>query len=157
MLAVAASQQRRVMAAAANDGEDVIITSAPQALSRRLYNRATGYRMKNIVLFLSLFLIAPSAAVAAPPQHGIHTGGRDVTVERMQKDLAKKRNEERQAQLKKDTDQLLQLSTELKKQVDRSNEYVLSLDVIKTAEKIEKLAKSVREKMKADAYNPAIQ
>jgi hypothetical protein len=72
--------------------------------------------------------------------------------ERMQRDAAKRWNQERQAKLKADTDKLFRLSTELKQQVDKSNENILSLDVIKKAEEIEKLAKSVREKMKAEGY-----
>jgi hypothetical protein len=57
-------------------------------------------------------------------------------------------NKERQQQLKRDTDRLLQLATELKLQVDKSNESVLALDVIRKAEEIEKLAHSVRTKMR---------
>jgi len=67
---------------------------------------------------------------------------------KMERDMAKKANEERHAALKRDTDKLLRLSTELKEFVDKSNENTLSLDVIKKAEEIEKLAHSVREKMK---------
>jgi len=59
-------------------------------------------------------------------------------------------NTERQAALKRDTDRLLQLATDLKLQVDRSNENVLSVDVMKKAEEIEKLAKSVKEKMRGN-------
>lgn len=70
----------------------------------------------------------------------------------MQRDAQKKWNKERQAKLKADTDKLLQLSTELKQQVDKSNENILSLEVIKKAEEIEKLAKNVRERMRADNY-----
>jgi len=67
---------------------------------------------------------------------------------RLQKDMEKKANEQRQAELKRDTDKLLKLSTELKEYVEKSNENVLSLDVIKKAEEIEKLAHSVKTKMK---------
>ena len=70
--------------------------------------------------------------------------------------MARKRNQARQAALKKDTDKLLQLATELKEYVDKTNENVLSLEVIKKAEEIEKLSKSVKEKMKADEYYPPI-
>jgi hypothetical protein len=42
----------------------------------------------------------------------------------------------------------LKLSVELKSYVDKSDENVLSLDVIKRADEIEKLAKSVKDKMK---------
>ena len=66
----------------------------------------------------------------------------------MQKQMQKKANEQRQAELKRDTDKLLKLSTELKEYVEKSNENVLSLDVIKKADEIEKLAHSVKTKMK---------
>jgi len=64
--------------------------------------------------------------------------------------MAKKANQERQVQLQHDADSLLKLATELKQYVDKSNENTLSLDVIKKAGEIEKLAHSVKEKMKAN-------
>jgi hypothetical protein len=42
------------------------------------------------------------------------------------------------------------MATELKDYVDKTNENVLSLEVVKKAEEIEKLAHSVKEKMKAN-------
>jgi hypothetical protein len=68
----------------------------------------------------------------------------------MQKNMEKKANEQRQADLKRDTDKLLKLSTELKEYVDKSNEHILSMDVIKKAEEIEKLAHSVKTKMRGE-------
>jgi hypothetical protein len=59
-------------------------------------------------------------------------------------------NKQRQADLKKDTDKLYQLATELKQAVDKTNENTLSLEVIRKADEIEKLAKEVRKKMKND-------
>jgi len=67
---------------------------------------------------------------------------------RITSEMAKKAAKERVAALKHDTDKLLKLSVELKQSVDKSDENVLSLDVIKKAEEIEKLARSVKEKMK---------
>lgn len=67
---------------------------------------------------------------------------------RMEREQAKKLNQERHKNLKRDTDKLVKLSNELKQYVDKSNENMLSLDVIKKAEEIEKLAHSVKEKMK---------
>lgn len=67
---------------------------------------------------------------------------------RMSSEMAKKAAKERVAALKTDTDKLLKLSVELKEYVDKSDENVLSLDVIKKAEQIEKLAHSVKDKMK---------
>jgi hypothetical protein len=69
---------------------------------------------------------------------------------KMERDLEKKANQERQAALKRDTEKLLKLATELKDYVDKTNENVLSFDVVKKAEEIEKLARSVKEKMKAN-------
>jgi hypothetical protein len=68
----------------------------------------------------------------------------------MRKDMEKKANVERHASLKRDTDKLLELAQQLKEQVDKSNENMLSLDVVKKAEEIEKLALNVREKMKGN-------
>lgn len=67
---------------------------------------------------------------------------------RLEHEMQKKAAKERVAELKSDTDKLVKLSMELKGYVDKSDENVLSLDVIRKAEEIEKLAKSVREKMK---------
>jgi hypothetical protein len=64
--------------------------------------------------------------------------------ERQYKELNKKRQQEIHA----DTEKLFQLATELKAAVDKTNENVLSLDVVRKAEEVEKLAKKVREKMK---------
>ena len=61
---------------------------------------------------------------------------------------AKARNDDRQKQLVADTNKLLQLATELKADVDKTNKDVLSVDVIKKADEIEKLAKSVKDRMK---------
>jgi hypothetical protein len=72
----------------------------------------------------------------------------DEARDRIARDMAKKANLERQALLKADTDKLVKLAGELKEYVDKSNENVLSLDVLKKAEEIEKLARSVKDKMK---------
>jgi hypothetical protein len=67
---------------------------------------------------------------------------------KMERDQAKKLNEERFENLKRDTEKLVKLSTELKEYVDKANKDTLSLNVVKKSEEIEKLAKSVKEKMK---------
>jgi hypothetical protein len=68
--------------------------------------------------------------------------------DRLVRDMAKKANQERHVVLKNDTDKLLKLAVELKAYVDKSNENVLSVDVVKKAEEIEKLAHAVKDKMK---------
>ena len=74
----------------------------------------------------------------------------------MQKRMQKEANKQRQTELKRDTDKLLKLSTELKEYVDKTNENVLSLDVIKKAEEIEKLAHSVKTKMRGENLSPSV-
>ena len=64
--------------------------------------------------------------------------------------MEKKANEQRQADLKRDTERLLKLSTELKDYVEKSNKDILSLDVIKKADEIEKLAHSVKTRMRGN-------
>ena len=83
----------------------------------------------------------PRARIPASPDD---SDARD----RVARDMAKKANQERAAALKADTDKLLKLATELKASVDKSDENVLSVDVIRKAEAIEKLARSVKDKMK---------
>src|SRR5215831_17225768 len=68
----------------------------------------------------------------------------------MEPHLLERQNQDRQLALKRDTDKLLEMAQQLKQNVDRTNANVLSMDVIKRAQEIEKLAKSVREKMKGD-------
>lgn len=62
------------------------------------------------------------------------------------------RNSERQKKLAEDTTKLLALATELKEQVDKTNKDILSVDVVKKADEIEKLAKSVKDRMKGSSF-----
>jgi hypothetical protein len=106
-------------------------------------------------LAFTLFVTPPVVSQTRPPRAPQHTGDlsqetpdQDETHERMLHDLEKKAAKDRIAALRSDTEKLLKLSVELKAYVDKSDENVLSLDVIKKAEEIEKLAKSVKDKMK---------
>ena len=101
-----------------------------------------------LVLFLSSSF--PAFAQHTVPQTQQDAGplGEDENRARILRDMEKKAAKERVAALKNDTERLLKLSTELKAYVDKSDENILSVDVIKKAEEIEKLAKSVKDKMK---------
>ena len=50
------------------------------------------------------------------------------------------------------TARLLQLATELKAEVDKTNKETLSLNIIRKADTIEKLAHDVKEKMKLTVF-----
>ena len=114
-------------------------------------------RQSVLILFLSLLFLPAALGQTQqqqprpqPPTHDITmpAGDGDDARDRLTTEMAKKAAKDRVAALKTDTDKLLKLSVELKNYVDKSDENVLSLDVIRKAEEIEKLAKSVRDKMK---------
>jgi hypothetical protein len=57
-------------------------------------------------------------------------------------------NAERKKQIADDSARLLKLATDLKAEVDKTSKDTLSLNVIRKADEIERLAHSVKEKMK---------
>ena len=56
--------------------------------------------------------------------------------------------EQREAQIAADTERLYQLARELKTELDKSTKDTLSLSVIKKADEVEKLAHSLKERLK---------
>ncbi len=65
-----------------------------------------------------------------------------------QKQQAIAANLQRQAEIKRDAEKMFQLSSELKDYLDKTGQGVMSVDAIKKAEQIEKLAHGVKSKMK---------
>lgn len=98
------------------------------------------------------FAATPAGAIA--PQ--VETR-QDPAQKEMQDRMAREANKKRQQDIREQTDKLFQLATELKAAVDKSNENLLSLDVIRKAEEVEKLAKKVKEKMKDSVGQPVKQ
>jgi len=88
---------------------------------------------------------------AVPPQVETH---QDPAQKEMQDRMAREANKKRQQDIREETDKLFQLATELKAAVDKSNENLLSLDVVRKADEVEKLAKKVKEKMKESVGPP---
>ena len=84
-------------------------------------------------------------APAAMPQ--VETR-QDPAQKEMQDRMTREANKKRQQDIRDDTDKLFQLATELKAAVDKTNENLLSLDVVRKADEVEKLARKVKEKMK---------
>jgi hypothetical protein len=100
-------------------------------------------------LFIFAFpTFAQTPAQSPPHRFDVSPADEDEAHARLAAEQAKKAAKERVVALKHDTDKLLKLSVELKDYVDKSDENVLSLDVIKKADEIEKLAHSVKDKMK---------
>ena len=76
-----------------------------------------------------------------PPPFG-HRDDNTKTVEQVQ--IQNAQNAYWQKRLMQDTAKLLELAKQLKEEVDKSNGSTLSVDVIKKATEIDKLAKSVK-------------
>lgn len=102
----------------------------------------------SMVLAMSLLSSAQNVPPSGLPPITNQTGPDHGQQSRIEREMAKKAAKERQAAIKRDTDKLLELATQLKESVDKSSEDTLSLDVVKKAEEIEKLARSVKDKMK---------
>lgn len=106
------------------------------------------------LLLLAAVCAAPVCSQQQPDltPPGSHRREQNETEPRFRHDMEEKQkreqNEERQKKIKADTDRLLQLATELKQYVDKSNENTLSLEVVRKADEIEKLAHNVKEKMR---------
>jgi hypothetical protein len=115
---------------------------------------------KQISCITSILVVLTAALIAqqreqtgAPPPYSGESPAQhaeDVWEAQQHKAMEKKASLQRQQDIRKDTEKLLELATELKQEVDKSNENTLSLGVVKKAEEIEKLAKSVKNKMKGD-------
>ncbi|MGI9103989.1 MAG: hypothetical protein ACR2IF_16230 [Terriglobales bacterium] len=121
-----------------------------------------------LLVFIILFLVSPMIAAAPQrpgspaqgpqslppgqrppdPQFGQRRNESEETDQSQERARIRRANKERQQKIKRDTDQLLDLATQLKQYVDKSNENVLSLEVMRKAEEIEKLARQVKDKMK---------
>ena len=68
--------------------------------------------------------------------------------QQLEQQQARARNAERQRQLVSDTQKLVTLANELQTEVNGSTKDMLSLDVVRKADEIDKLARSVRDRMK---------
>jgi len=100
--------------------------------------------VSGIFLALAVLIVARVPALrsaSSQPIQGTRTTDQQQEIEdRMQKAANKKRQDE----IKEDTQKLYQLAGELKDAVDKTNENTLSLEVIRKAEEVEKLAKKVK-------------
>ncbi len=107
--------------------------------------------LSRVVLFF--VLIAPAGMKAQmgpnnPAPEPTQTPLESEEMRKFKKEAAKKANKERQEEIQRDTEKLLKLATELKEYVGKTDEHILSLDVVRKADEIEKLARDVKEKMK---------
>jgi hypothetical protein len=75
-------------------------------------------------------------------------GNEDPTTTHMEQERQRLLVDDRQRHLLEDSARLVQLSNELKAEVDKSGKFVTSVTAIRDAEEIEKLAHSLRDRLK---------
>ncbi len=95
-------------------------------------------------------LSSKSPQVAQPPNLSTPTNRdpADAAVSEVQRKQEKLRQDERQKRLVSDSDKLLALATQLHEEVAKTDKNILSVDVIRRADEIERLAHNVKERMK---------
>jgi TolA-binding protein len=112
-------------------------------------------RVSSLIVVLFAVMGAASFTSAQqihlPPSIAQGPGMEDVPVTTgsdAQKQQAMAANEMRQQEIRRDTEKMAELTQELKNSLLKSDQGVISVDTIKKAEQIEKLAHSVKSKLK---------
>ena len=99
-----------------------------------------------------LLLMLTVATVTAAAQIPGHPNAQPESQAELDHDQQQKARLEQQKkhfeQMKRDSQRLLELATELKKYVDQSGEHILSMEVVRKAEEMEKLARRVKDNMR---------
>jgi ribosomal protein S7 len=110
---------------------------------------------KSISISLAMMLVVIGTVAAPqihlPPAISQSQGMGNVPVrpnDETQRKQAMAANLQRQAEMKRDGEKLAQLTQELNDYLQNKGEGVISVDALKKAEQIEKLAHSVKSKMK---------
>jgi hypothetical protein len=110
---------------------------------------------KSISISLAMMLVVIGTVAAQqihlPPAVSQSQGMGNVPVrpnDETQRKQAMAANLQRQAEMKRDGEKLAQLTQELNDYLQNKGEGVISVDALKKAEQIEKLAHSVKSKMK---------
>jgi hypothetical protein len=105
------------------------------------------FRLLGIATLLLSFSLAPWA------QHAPFSGApedRRHLEEEIRRNLLLEQQKKRYENVKRDSQKLLELATELKQNVDKSGENILSMDVVRKAEEMEKLARRVKDNMRTN-------
>jgi hypothetical protein len=104
-----------------------------------------------LLTLLGAATLASTQQIHLPPAVSQGPGMGNVPVtsgNSVQQQQARAANQQRQLEIKRDTDKMFQLTAELKESLEKSGQNVMSMDDIKKVEQIEKLAHGVKSKMK---------
>jgi TolA-binding protein len=112
-------------------------------------------RISSLAMLSSMLLALAGAAspqqIHLPPAVSQSQGMSGVPVtsgDTVQRQQAMAANLQRQAEIRRDSEKMFELTHELNDYLQKSDDATMSADALKKAEQIEKLAKSVRSKMK---------
>ncbi len=111
----------------------------------------TGLLIVTLFAFFGGAGLASAQQIHLPPAVSQSQGMGSVPVyggDAVQRQQALAANQQRQVELRRDMEKMSELTQELNDYLQKSGTGVVSLDAIKKAEQIEKLAKSVKSKMK---------
>lgn len=135
--------------------------TGPQKTGSESSVRTVGPRRRwlpGIVSFVAIAMFSSAGGQQPNPCKSIHapvlTAPPDANAQMEMRDQQNKdqnfaaTNVERKKQIGSDSARLLKLATELKSEVDKTTKDTLSLNVIRKADEIERLAHDVKEKMK---------
>jgi sRNA-binding protein len=106
---------------------------------------AVGYLSGSFVAFLSLASVLGLAAAAQQSAPVSNNAAEPTTATTSSKPMLTP-EERKKADLRADTEKLYRLTQELKVEVAKSNKDTLSVGVVKKAQEIERLAKSIKER-----------
>jgi hypothetical protein len=110
------------------------------------------HRLRSLVVMMLLnsFYLPAAPAQSGPiriPRIPEERTGQDADTQRK---LGQQQQNKRFEDMKRDSQRLLELATELKQNVDKSGENVLSMDVVRKAEEMEKLARRLKNYMRGE-------
>ena len=90
----------------------------------------------------------PAPSVEPAPQEAARPAPPPVEAQHKPAPMLPPSSDPAQRQMEKDTDQLLELSEDLKAEVDRAGSNTLSMAAVRKADEIQRLVKSLKEQMK---------
>jgi len=108
----------------------------------------TRFRLLGLAVLLLSLSVAPARAQRATITRA--PDDQKQLDEEIQRNVQKQQQKKRFEEIQRDSRKLLELATELKQYVDSSGENVLSLDVVRKAAELEKLARRVKDNMRTE-------
>jgi IS30 family transposase len=109
-----------------------------------------SFRLLGVLTLLLSISATLTVGQIAPPFARRESENRAEIDREIQQKLQLERQKKRFEDMKRDSQRLLELATQLKQYVDKSGEGILSLEVVRKAEEMEKLAHQVKKNMSAE-------